>query len=515
MSAPDAPSARDRRARVSAPTAAALLVWVALVAITAMPVLKATLAPPRGAAFTGAFFYKGDFYNYLSFVRQAEEGAFLFENKLLLERHPPALVNLEWWVLGRASVLLGGRPVLAYRLLGVAAALALLLAFSRWLARAGLSDSHQLAALLLVALGGGLGGLLYRGLARPIGEALDLVAGLYPFTETLFNPHFLVGTALLAWGLLLLSSDRPRDQAAGIVVGTVLGLCRPYDVVLLVLARVLAVAAGPAPSRGRIRALLPLLGLAPVYLYNAWVFLLAPWFRSFQQTAPFPPRLHLLWALGPAIALSVVGWRRSWGRSASPEAVHLIAWPMCALAIALANPVSFSLQFLQGSGGAWLAVGALGLQRFRPWVTLAAALAFSTTAWAAVALTLADNPYWLASRADMDIAYELRRVCRPGDVVFAPPDPGLFATGLSSCRGVVSHTVAGDYRERLQDVARFYTRASAAERAALLDRYRAAYVVWPGDAPPADWLGAGAAFRKETTIPTARGPLSLYVRLVP
>lgn len=513
MPVADAPPApRELEPWFSAPTAAALLAWVAVVTITTLPLLRATLAPPRDKVFIGTFFYKGDFYNYLSFVRQSEEGSFLFENKLLMTPHPPALINLEWWLVGRLSVVLGGRPLLAYRLLGAVAALGLLLAMARWLARAGLPDSHQMAALLLVSLGGGLGGLLHAWRGWPIAHCLDLAAGFFPFTEALFNPHFLLGTALLAWGLLLLSSDHPREQVGGVIVGTVLGLSRPYDVILLVMARTLGVVVS-GPARGWFRRLLPLLGLIPVFLYNAWVFLLLPWFKSFQQTAPFPPRAHLIWALGPAIVLSVPAWRRCWGRgAASPAAAHLLAWPVVAAVIAAANPVSFSLNFLQGSGGAWLGVAALGLQRFRPWVTLVAALVFSSTAWVATNLTLNDDPYWLAAKEDMQLASELRRVCRSGEVVFSPPDVGLFATGISSCRGVVSHSVADGYEDRLQDVARFYVQATAGERAALLDRYRAAHVVWPGDAPAEDWLGQGTRFRKNVTVMSRRGPVSLYSR---
>jgi hypothetical protein len=96
-----------------APWLAAAVVLV----LTFTPWLVTTLRPPPGAAFVGTFFYVDDFYNYLSFARQAEDGAFLFTNQALLSDHTPALVNLEWWAVGGMSrVLGGGRLLVAYRL---------------------------------------------------------------------------------------------------------------------------------------------------------------------------------------------------------------------------------------------------------------------------------------------------------------------------------------------------------------------------------------------------------------
>src|SRR5262245_66127063 len=119
-------------------------------------------------SFIGTFFYGDDFLNYLSYAEQAEEGAFLFRNRVLLDEPPPALVNLEWWLVGRLSRLLGGRPFLSYRLFGMLATLGFLFVTDRWLRRLGLSDAHRTPALLLVATGGGLGGLLFTVTGRPL-----------------------------------------------------------------------------------------------------------------------------------------------------------------------------------------------------------------------------------------------------------------------------------------------------------------------------------------------------------
>jgi hypothetical protein len=76
-----------------------VVAWLLLSTITLAPYLRAWLFPPPGTAFLGFFYYVDDQYNYLSYVEQAERGAFLFENKLVLEPHAPFLINLEWWLL--------------------------------------------------------------------------------------------------------------------------------------------------------------------------------------------------------------------------------------------------------------------------------------------------------------------------------------------------------------------------------------------------------------------------------
>ena len=107
---------------------------------------------------------------------------------------------------------------------------------------------------------------------------------------------------------------------------------------------------------------------------------------------------------------------------------------------------------------------------------------------------------------------ELRKSCREGDVLFAPPAVGLFAYGVTRCRAVVSHPIAPDYAQRMQELSRFGAE-SPPERAAHLDADRVTHLVVPGDAGlvPAVWLGEGTAFRREAMTRGA-GVLSLYVR---
>jgi hypothetical protein len=490
-----------------------LFAWLLLSALTGAPYLKAWLAPPTGRTFVGVFYYDDDQYNYLSYVEQAERGALLFANKLVLTTHPRLLANLEWWLVGRLSAVLGGRPFLAYRLVWLAAAFALLLGLDRWLRAGGLPETHRLPALLLVGLGGGVGGLAWRAGLLPVMDAIDIRTGLFPFLELLANPHFVAGTALLVWSLWAFHrAAAPVDYAGATLLGTILGLVRPYDLFLLGGAGGLAVLLTEAP-RDWLRRLLPLLGLLPAVAYLGWVFYGVPWFGSFGERYVVPPLHSFLVALTPAALLLVLP-----GQAPDPPAraarLHLAAWIAVVLFVLLLWPVAFRLQFVAGLGAPLLALGALRLARFPPPVTILAAILLSTSSLVALQLVFADEADWYVPTERFEAAAALRASCQPGDLALTPPDIGLYVMGLTACRPYVSHAVAPDHAERNRIARQFFEVDSPAGRAALLDRLCITHVTLPGEAgdPPGAWLGEATPFRRLTVV--GRGPrqIGLYWR---
>jgi len=488
-----------------------ILAWLFVSALTSLPYVRAATHPPPGRAFVGFFYYVDDAYNYLSFVQQAEDGAFMLRNKELPPTRPARLVNLEWWVVGRLSALLGRSPVLAYRLFGLAAALALLLALDRWLVAAGLPGAHRLPALLLVATGGGLGGALVAFAGRPLSRTPDLYAGLFPFIELLGNPHFVAGTALALWTLWAYREARDLGgYVRAALLATVLGLVRPYDLALVAFVRTFAVMATETP-RAWVFRLMPLLGLAPVALYDAWLFFGSPDFAIFSSRVfQFPPRGDFLWALGPA-ALLASTWLGRRGPGAEPRgaAMYFVGWAAAGALILAFRPLSFSLQFLAGIGLPLLALGALGLSRFPPAATVAVAVAFSVTSIVALRLVLRENPYWYVPSERLAIARALRPRCRPGDLVLSPPDIGLYVSGLAACGAYVAHPATATFDERDAEVKDFYAKDDPAARAALLDRHCVTHVVLPGGGGevPAAWLGPATPFR--LVARAGRGPAAI------
>jgi len=496
-------------------TRAWVLVWLLLSAWTGSLFLRAALDPPPGRVFAGTFHWIDDFYNYASYVQQAEDGAFLFRNKLVAPAQSRSLlVNLEWWLLGRLSLALGRHPFLAYRLLALVAGFALVAGVERWLARAGLPPSHRLPALALVFLGGGLGGWLFELTDLPVGHCGDLTIAIYPFFEILANPHFTAGTALLVWALYaFVAVPAPTGPLVGALLGTVLGLVRPYDLALLGLVRGVGVGLTETPRRWP-RALLPLCALLPVVAYDLWVFFGSDQFAAFRSGGGFPRRLEFLPALGPALVLAGLAWRRpATGEDARRARTHLWVWVGLALAVVVARPGHFALQFLVGAGVPLLILAALGLVRFSPRVTVLAALALAGTSVVATRVALTEDPNWFVPRERMATALALRASCGPEDLVLAPPDISLYAIGLSACHAVVAHPAQPDYAERLDETRRFYETLSPAARTALLDARGVTRVVLPGDhgPRPTGWLGRETPFAFVTRVGSV-DPITVYAR---
>jgi hypothetical protein len=480
-------------------TRSALLVFLLLAAVSVSLAARAWLLPPKGTVFVGTFYYADDFYNYLSYAEQAERGALVFRSKLADPSLPPSLVNLEWLAVGWLSALLGGRPLLAYRLFGLAALAALVLGADRYLARSGLPADRRLAGLLLVATGGGLGGLFFL-LGRLPGErALDVRTGAFPFVEALANPHFVAGTALLLAALAAFAAGR---GAVGAALGTALALVRPYDAALLAGIEGLAVLL-TVPAREWPRRLLPVLALAPALAYDAWLFLASPGFAAFSSpryAAAAASLADLALALGPALLLALLAFRVP-EREGAGHRLRLALWATLALLVVLLRPVSFSLQVLVGVGLPLLALAAIGLARLARGVLEASVPLMATTAAVVTWLCATPGPGSHAPAGRWRVAAALGETCRPGEIVLAPPDVGLYLGGLSPCWPYVSHAAAPGHEARAAAVRRFYGEASPQERAALLEETGAALVVLPSGLPPG-WLGPAAPL---DATPSARG----------
>ena len=488
-----------------------VLAFLLVASVQVSLALRAHLGTPRGTVFVGTFFYVDDFYNYLSYVEQAERGALVFRNKLASPDLPPALVNLEWLAVGWLSALLGGAPLLAYRLAGLAALAALVALADRSLLRSGLKPPRRVTGLLLVFTGGGLGGLLFALGLLPGERALDVRTGAFPFVAALANPHFVIGTAFLLAALSAYAGGRPWR---GAVLGTVLGLVRPYDAALLAGIEGLAVVVRE-PWRAWPRRLLPVAALFPVLAYDSWVLLAGPGFRAFSSpryAALSPSALELAIAVGPAalLALSVLRPEARGDGEAGAHRLRLALWASLAIGLVATHPVSFSLQFIVGVGLPLLLLGAAGLSRL-PRAALGAAVPLlATTAVVVAGLCARPGPTRLVPAERWRVAEALRRLCRPGDVVMAPADIGLYVSGLTPCWPFVSHPAAPEHEARVDAARRFYGEASPEERRHFLDASRAAFVVLPPRLPEG-WLD-GAPFRPRIELPGLAGGLVVFAR---
>jgi hypothetical protein len=169
---------------------------------------------------------------------------------------------------------------------------------------------------------------------------------------------------------------------------------------------------------------------------------------------------------------------------------------------------------LAGFGLPLLALGALGLGRWKPVLTLAVALAFASTAFFALRIVLTDQPHWFVASERWRAALALRSSCQPGDLVLSPPDIGLYAMGLSACKAYLSHPVGTEFESRDQEARGFFEGTDLQGRTDLLNRAGITHLVLPGDPGeiPREWLGETTSFRRVATVRGLYSTISVFAR---
>jgi hypothetical protein len=493
-----APPSSDAASEQSATTprmtkpGAALGLWLALSIVTVMPYAVAQIRPPEGTRFKGIFFYRDDFYQYMSFAEQASRGAFVFRNKFNIEPHQPVIVNLEWWAIGVLGAALGGRLEAAYHVVRLAALAGLVAALRRLLAAAGLTSARLGWALALVMTGGGLGWLrLAQG--RPGSFIPDLLMGIYPWHQALLNGHAVVGTALFLWTILLhldwRAGQGPRWR--WIASGWALGLCRPYDLlVFAVMAVVLAVRdlVRGAPRRAVVDSVLSLIWLAPVFAYYALLLRPGSPFRGWdgvQSGDLNPPTFEFAFAVGPAALLWLVF--RRYGSRELRATLSVLAVILVALILLYRAPLMKT--FVTSSGAVVLLLAASVVPR--SWLPAATALLCPTSVfllWRA----LHPWPECFAPEDYFRAVEDLRSACAPQDFALAPTDLSLMIGGLTPCAVSVGHRgLTPDYPRRVAEGEQFYDPATSPEwRLRYLRDTRARFVLLA--AGRGAWLGGAS-----------------------
>jgi hypothetical protein len=135
---------------------------------------------------------------------------------------------------------------------------------------------------------------------------------------------------------------------------------------------------------------------------------------------------------------------------------------------------------------------------------------FATTAAVVVWLQSSPSPYSCVPADRWRVAAALRPVCRPGELVLAPPDVGLYVGGLSACWPWVSHGASPQHGSRDAATRRFYS-ASPGERETFLEENCIAHFVVPrswamGGLPP------DAPYRRRLEVDGPGGGLAVYSR---
>ncbi len=237
--------------------------------------------------FLGQIIYTPDQDMYFSFIRQARDGHFVFNNRLTYIPNKPAFVNLQFWLVGSIQRITGiseNGIYYAWRYMGI-----LLLTIGIFLlARIVLPTARQVWACLILLLFTGGFGFLFAilnsahliGLEAAHEGILDMKFGMLPFQQAMTNPNFSFphGLILIAYALFLLGEQKNSTKyyAFSGLFFCIIGLVRPYDILppFAVFPVYLLVTNGgfKFQLRSLVTKLLPLFMLVPVLLYNFWLF---------------------------------------------------------------------------------------------------------------------------------------------------------------------------------------------------------------------------------------------------
>ena len=257
-----------------------------------------------------------DIYSYYSFIWQAADGHWLFNNAMTSEPCERIFFNLQWLVLGKCMAWFGWTPKVTFTVWRFAGAMSLVFVFALLAVQVLPRTSQRIVALFMCAFGGGFGWFIAIlgdmgivdtsdtfGLKNP---AMDLITAVHPFGQILKNPHYSLphGTFLL-FVVAFIQGERTRKTrwyllAAALAV--VQGLNRPYDVITIcalipAYIGVEAVRSRSLSANVTIKRALPLMASLPLLAYFYYIFSVHEVFKcwAIQGTQlPTPATWHTI-----------------------------------------------------------------------------------------------------------------------------------------------------------------------------------------------------------------------------
>jgi hypothetical protein len=466
-----------------------------VMALTTVPYVVAAGQSSAAWGFGGFLLAVDDGNSYIAKMAEGAHGAWLFTLPYTSEPQRGVFLFSFYLLLGRLVGPGHMSLVLAFHAARIICGFALLLCSYLFLAEFLPDVRQRRLALLLVALGGGLGWLITLAFPHQLLNSLpvDFISPeAFSFLVLFGFPHLAAARSLLLLGLVAFL--RGHGARAGLALLGV-GLLQPLALVVAwaVVATFLALNGwrqrlGPEWRRDVRSAILLGALSAPILLYTVYIFsvdpLLAQWNRQNQLPSPHP--VHYLLAYGVWLALAAAGW---WvlRRTAPRLALFAGGWILLA-PLLLYLPIATQRRLAEGLQLPLAALAVLGLtvalKRWQRWLTPAVLLLTLPTAvllWLG-ALAVARTPSEpIFHPADQLSAFAwLAEHGRPGQVALSAQSTGnpLPAyTGLVAFIGHGPETL--NLPEKSAIVAAFYQGPThAVERRALLANGRIRFVIF-------------------------------------
>lgn len=294
----------------------AVVIGAIVFAITQISYWIVEANTPAKLAPVGLVSLAMDIYSYYSFMWQAADGHWLFNNAMTSEPCDRVFFNLQWLLLGKCMAWFGWTPKLTFTLWRFAGAMSLVVAFAILAIQVLPRTSQRVVALLMCAFGGGFGWFIAilgdmgvvdtsdtLGLKNP---AMDLITAVHPFGQILKNPHYSLphGTFLLFVCAFIQGerTHKTRWYVMAAILAIIQGLIRPYDVITI--CALIPVYIGVEALRNRSLAAeatmnraLPLLASLPLLAYYYYIFSVHEvfkWWAIQGKQLPTPATWHAL-----------------------------------------------------------------------------------------------------------------------------------------------------------------------------------------------------------------------------
>ena len=216
-----------------------LIIISLLFAETYLPydIARKNCAPNK--EFLGQIYEPWDQNMHFSFIRQADNGHFIFNDRLTYLPNDRVFVNVEFWLVGFLQRLTGSSENGIYQVWRFLGILALVSGFSLLAGFIFTSGKRYLVSVIAFLFGGGFGFLfIHLSSTRFNGSkimkygTLDLWSGQLPFQQATISPHLSMphGFVLLSFVLFLYAEKKNKIiyyVLTGIMFSAI-GLMRPY-----------------------------------------------------------------------------------------------------------------------------------------------------------------------------------------------------------------------------------------------------------------------------------------------
>lgn len=230
---------------------------VIITLIALLPALLGALASDSKSTYLGYQFNTDDQMVYASWMRQASQGQFLFDNRFTTDPQPGQTIHLYFWVLGLASKFLGlagaetcARAIFSFLFVQLLAGL---------IARLNLNVFESKLSLTLSVLGGGAGFVTWQAFGNEAtstaGRLLSpLINGMQPtdawqtesfvFPSMLTTSLFMASLCLVTWIFCCVLDSKTNGKAIlpGFIALLLLTNIHSYDVLTIALVLLLVVA---------------------------------------------------------------------------------------------------------------------------------------------------------------------------------------------------------------------------------------------------------------------------------